>query len=75
MIYSQDQLSDGLEQLLREMRSLFGDQMWDNILVGVSKWSYEQCAIDHRNKTCIFTPSQCRDEKVGNDKLVASPQK
>jgi hypothetical protein len=46
------------------MRALFGDSMWDNILVGISKWSFEQSAIDQRNKTCIFTPKQCRDEKT-----------
>ena len=50
--------------MLREMRALFGESMWDNILVGISKWSFKQSAIDERNATCIFTPKQCRDEKT-----------
>jgi hypothetical protein len=42
--------------MLREMRALFGSKMWDNVLVCVSKWSYEASEVDKRNKTCIMSP-------------------
>jgi hypothetical protein len=42
--------------MLREMRALFGSNMWDNVLVCVSKWSYEASEVDKRNKTCIMSP-------------------
>jgi hypothetical protein len=46
-----DRFSDSLEQMIREMRALFGDNMWDNIMVGVSKWPYSQADIDVRQYT------------------------
>ena len=48
--------------MLREMRALFGERMWSNVMVCVSKWSYAQYEVDQRNKTCVITPNQCRDE-------------
>ncbi len=46
-----DRFSDSLEQMIREMRALFGDKMWDNLMVGVSKWPYSQDVIDVRQYT------------------------
>ena len=60
----QDRFAESLQQMLREMRALFGDNMWDNMMVGVSKWSFAQREIDKRNKTCAVIPEQCRDEKT-----------
>jgi hypothetical protein len=56
--------------MLREMRALFGNNMWDNVLVCVSKWSFEQSEIDKRNKTCIITPKQCRDESTFSGSMM-----
>ena len=40
-----DRFSDSLQQMIREMRALFGDNMWDNLIVGVNKWSYSESAV------------------------------
>jgi hypothetical protein len=48
--------------MLREMQALYGRNMWDNVLVCVSKWSFKQSEVDERNKACIASPEQCRDE-------------
>ena len=56
--------------MLREMRALFGDNMWKNMMVGVSKWSFEQSEVDKRNKTCIFTPERCRDEQTFSTSMM-----
>jgi hypothetical protein len=53
-----NRFSDNLQQMIREMRALFGDNMWDNILVGVSKWSYSEKAVEERNRICSFTPGK-----------------
>jgi hypothetical protein len=42
--------------MIREMRALFGDNMWDNLLVGVNKWSFAEYEVQKRNNTCIATP-------------------
>ena len=31
-----DRFSDSLQQMIREMRALFGDNMWHNLIVGVN---------------------------------------
>ena len=56
--------SDNLQQMIREMRALFGEQMWDNLIVGVNKWSFSASNVAERNKTCVFTPKRCRDEQA-----------
>ena len=61
---SVDRFSDNLQQMIREMRALFGENMWDNMLICVSKWSYSASAVKDRNETCIYTPKKCRDEKA-----------
>jgi hypothetical protein len=51
-----DRFSDSLQQMIREMRALFGENMWDNLIVGVNKWSFSESAVQERNKTCVYTP-------------------
>lgn len=41
-----DRFSESLQQMIREMRALFGDNMWDNLIVGVNKWPFSQAEID-----------------------------
>ena len=53
-----DRFSDSLQQMIREMRALFGDNMWDNPLVGVNKWSFTEHEVQKRNETCFFTPGK-----------------
>jgi len=54
--------SSGLIDMLKQMSAIFGSQWWDYMMVGVTKWSYEQSAIDKRNETCEYYPEDCRDE-------------
>ena len=69
---SVDRFSDNLQQMIREMRALFGDNMWDNMLIGVSKWSYSASEVEQRNKTCIFTPTKCRDENAFSTAMMSA---
>jgi len=41
-------------QMIREMRALFGEDMWDNLIVGVNKWPYSQADIDVRQYTALI---------------------
>ncbi len=69
---SADRFSDNLQQMLREMRALFGDNMWDNMLVGVNKWPFSQEAIDDRTETCTLTPKYCRDEATFSASMMGA---
>ena len=31
--------------MLREMKALFGDDLWNNVVVGVSFWSFSEAAV------------------------------
>jgi hypothetical protein len=48
------ELSAELIQMLREMRVLLGDGMWDHVVVGVTFWSFSQLAIDERNRQVLL---------------------
>ena len=39
-----------LQQMLREMEALFGEDMWDHVVIGVSFWSFDQDIVEDRNK-------------------------
>ena len=43
-------LDASLQQMLREMVALFGDEMWNHIVVGVSFWSFDLDDVEDRNK-------------------------
>jgi len=43
-------LDASLQQMLREMEALFGEEMWDHVVIGVSFWPYDQYNVDQRNK-------------------------
>ena len=43
-------LDASLQQMLREMVALFGDEMWNHIVVGVSFWSFDVDDVEDRNK-------------------------
>ena len=57
--------SSGLEDMLKQMSSIFGETWWDFMMIGVSKWKYSQTAIDERQAECDYygDPSdQCHNE-------------
>ena len=57
--------TSGLQNMLRQMSSLFGEAWWDFMVIGVSKWKYSQEAIDDRQEACDHygNPSEnCKDE-------------
>ena len=43
-------LDASLQQMLREMEALFGEEMWDHVVIGVSFWSFDQDIAEDRNK-------------------------
>jgi len=47
------------------MSSIFGEQWWDYMMIGVSKWKYDQLSIDSRQSDCDYygDPSEhCHNE-------------
>ena len=47
------------------MTSIFGSKWWDYMMVGVTKWSYDQADIDDREENCeAYGPDSeyCRNE-------------
>ena len=59
---STPRFGEPLYNMLRQMTSIFGNEWWDFMVVGVSKWSYSQAFIDARNETCTYHPDRCQDE-------------
>ena len=43
-------LDSSLQQMLREMEALFGEEMWNHIVVGVSFWSFDEDVVEDRNR-------------------------
>jgi hypothetical protein len=43
-------LDASLQQMLREMEALFGGDMWNHVVVGVSFWSFDAYNVENRNK-------------------------
>merc|ERR1711971_46079 len=62
---STPRFSSGLYDMLRQMSSIFGETWWDFMMVGVTKWPYDQASIDKRKNDCDFygDPSDdCKNE-------------
>jgi len=38
-----------LQQMIREMQALFGEDFWEFTLIGVSRWAYDEMSIMKRN--------------------------
>jgi len=45
-------LTTGMLDMLTMMSALFGTKFWDYVVIGVTKWSYSQDAIDARQEAC-----------------------
>jgi hypothetical protein len=43
-------LDSSLQQMLREMEALFGDEMWNHVVIGVSFWSFDEDVVEDRNR-------------------------
>ena len=52
-----------LQQMVREMKAMFGEGMWNNLVVGVSFWSYQDNIVKFRQSMCQYGELNCRDEK------------
>jgi len=53
--------TDALTTMMKRMNVMFGQKWWDWLLIGVSKWSYSQAAIDARQCYPEY-PDLCKDE-------------
>jgi len=60
---TETRLGRELQQMIREMRALFGERMWDNLVIGVSFWSFKDDIVKYRRNTCQWSPSNCKDEQ------------
>ena len=57
--------STGLYDMLKQMSSIYGENWWNFMMVGVSKWRYDQESIDERQEICDYygDPSDyCKNE-------------
>ena len=52
----------GVQDMLRQMSSIFGRDFWNFLAIGVTKWKMDQDSITDRNNTCQWYPDQCRNE-------------
>ena len=43
-------LDASVQQMLREMEALFGEDMWNHVVVGVSFWSFDEDDVEDRNR-------------------------
>ena len=44
--------TSGLQNMLRQMSAIFGQSWWDYMMIGVTKWPYDQDSIDDRQQDC-----------------------
>ena len=51
---STPRFGEPLYNMLRQMTSIFGNEWWDFMVVGVSKWSYDQEDIFYLNLSMIL---------------------
>ena len=60
-----NRFGEGLVNMVREMTQLFGEDMWNYAVIGVSFWAYDQDSIDDRIETCSDPdfPEDCHDEE------------
>jgi hypothetical protein len=47
---TETRIDAALQLMLRELKALFGNDMWHHVIIGVSFWSYSEFAIDSRNR-------------------------
>jgi hypothetical protein len=43
-------LDASVQQMLREMEALFGEDMWNHVVIGVSFWSFDEDYVEDRNR-------------------------
>jgi len=58
-----------LTSMLKQLEMAFGEKMWNNTMIEISKFPYDQRDIDQRDKVCdktipIEDRIECRNEKV-----------
>merc|ERR1711962_856377 len=44
----QTRFNSALQQMLREMEALFGRRFWNNVIIGVSFWPYDEASVARR---------------------------
>ena len=54
--------SQSLQTMLKRMTIIFGQDWWSYVVIGVSKWPYDQDSIDDREERCEDRPDKCQDE-------------
>jgi len=47
----EERFDAGLQQMIREMQALFGEDLWENTIIGVSHWAYDANSVNERNFT------------------------
>jgi len=47
----EERFDAALQQMIREMQALFGEDLWENTIIGVSHWAYDANSVNERNFT------------------------
>ena len=58
---STERFSESLQEMLKRMTLMFGQNWWDFVVIGVSFWAYDQDSIDDRVCSPDY-PDFCKDE-------------
>ena len=59
---STERFSEPLQEMLKRMTLMFGQNWWDFVVIGVSFWAYDQDSIDDRVCSPDY-PDFCKDEE------------
>jgi len=58
---------EGLVTMLKQLEMAFGEKMWNNTMIEISKFAYDEYHINKRNETCqapMPDKLECKNEKV-----------
>ena len=47
----EERFDSSLQQMMREMQALFGEEFWNYTIIGVSHWAYDLQSVNQRNYT------------------------
>jgi len=57
-----DRFDNSLIYMMKQMSAMFGESWWNYMMVGVTKWKYDQYHINDRNDSCSHGVDFCKNE-------------
>ncbi len=72
---TETRIDAAMQQMLREMKALFGDDMWNHVVIGVSFWSFSATTADARNRLISKIKRSLKSRSTSIIKLASYNQK